>query len=114
MHHGFPPIIFDIIQGKRLSWYAGVGINSELPIFETVKTTYASYPAEVSKQRNFTIGYMGSTQLNTGVRCAINENIDLNVNPYFKYYFAQSVKSSVPLLKRDLWWGASVGLIWKL
>jgi len=105
---------YDLVQRRRFSIYSGVGVNYEVPLFETVKTEYSNTSLESVNTKKFTSGYMISLQLNTGFRYHINEKIKLDFRPNLRYYIHQSMKGTYPALERKVWAGASVGLVWSL
>jgi len=105
---------FDLIQRNRFSIYTGIGVNYEVPVFESVKTSYSTSALESVSTKNFTKGYMISTQVNTGIRFQINQNLKLDFRPNLRYYIHQSLKSVYPALERKIWIGASLGLVWEI
>jgi len=105
---------FDLIQRNRFSIYTGIGVNYEVPVFESVKTSYSTSALESFSTKNFTKGYMISAQLNTGFRFQINQSLKLDFRPNLRYYIHQSLKSVYPALERKIWIGASLGLVWQL
>ena len=105
---------YDIIQRQWFSFYSGIGVNYEMPFFESVKTSYSVSALESTSTKDFTKGYMISGQLNAGFRYNLNPKLKLDFRPNLRYYIHQSMQSVYPALERKIWAGASLGLVWLL
>lgn len=105
---------FDLIKRRRFEFSWVAGLNYEFPMVQQITNTY--YNASVSSQKSlsFCSGYMISAFTAPRFTFNLNENIALQLTPQLRYYFHQTINSEMPLLKRNLWGGISVGVKWKL
>jgi hypothetical protein len=103
---------FDFVKRRRFEVSAGSGIISEFPFLVNSETISADPATAKKEEQQISKGYMGSVLLRTGVAYRLNEHLKIGLSPNMRYYFHQSLQSEIPVLKRDLWAGLSLGATW--
>jgi len=104
----------DLIKRRRFEFNWVAGLNYEFPMVQHLTNTYYNTSIASQKSLSFCSGYMISAFTAPRFTFNLNENIALQFAPQLRYYFHQTINSEMPLLKRNLWGGISVGVKWKL
>lgn len=105
---------YDFVKRRRMDFSVGVGVMNEFPVFSHAQVLYPANPENKVVSKVFSRGYMGSALCRLNWSYALNERLKLNVSPGMRYYFYQSLQSDLPVLKRNLWGGASLGITWNI
>jgi hypothetical protein len=103
----------DLITRGRWQVYSGLGINLDFPLQRKLQyepgSSVSAFSIEESTAPN---GYLGSTQLNLGVRCRVWKNMSIDLRPTVRRYFECGPQNGV-YLNNNWWWGVAAGVTYQ-
>ncbi len=106
---------FDFIKRRRFQMGTGVSLLNEFPFLQTYRPDYdVNYVGPQTKVRNFISGYNMGLSMNVNASVYLTDKMRIQASPIVRYYTRQKSTTTLNLQKRDLWFGGSVSMIWKL
>jgi hypothetical protein len=104
---------FDVIKRNRFELSAGLGIMNEIPFYSKLKSDNPVQELNYTV-KSFITGYMCSGVFDLGINYRLTDNLKLGLRPNLRHYFYQSMSIEYPVLERNTWFGANLGLVWEI
>lgn len=103
----------DIVSRNRWQVYTGLGVNLDFPVRRKLQYEPGSSASAFSIEESASAsGYLGSTQLNLGVRYRVWKNLSVDLRPTVRRYFESGDKNGL-YVYNSWWWGVAGGVSWQ-